>query len=249
MKDHTAFGIKIVSVLFLLMFGVFALSFWSKSSEEKIIEEQLEAIEENRLTEAYYSFTSKEFQTATSLEDFKKFIRNFPLFSEDSEVTFDPATKPGEFHLTLKSDDEAMHLTYTLLKEGEVWRIKGIEVNKEERIVNDAPEFDTSLFLNPVKEHVEALKRGDYLQAYKQTAEDFQASTPFSEFEAFLKSFPILTQYKTADYYKLSFNNNLGMYHVKFVGNSGETYEAQYDLVRDKGKWKILQIQISDHPL
>lgn len=248
MKDNKSFGIKVVLALFLLMFFAYGISRLNEETEQKIVKEQVEAIQGKRLTEAYYAFTSKEFQEATSLDDFKKFIGNFPLFTENTAVIFE-RSKPGTLDMTLKSENEEMHVIYSLSKEDKKWRVRGIEVAKEEHELKDVPEFDTTIFLAPVKQHIEALHEGKNQSAYKDTtSDDFRETTTFEEFEAFLKTFPIFGNFEKVDYYKLSFNNNLGQYHVKLIGDNQETYEVQYDLIKEEGKWKILQIQISDTP-
>ena len=249
MKDNKSFGIKIVLSLLLLMFLTFSISIWGQETEQKFIKKQLEALRYNQFTEAYYAFTSKEFQTATSLTNFKKFINNFPLFTTFSSIVFNESKQPEEIRLTLKNDHEVMDLIYSLSKVDKSWRVRKIEVAPQEYLLKDVPEFDSTLFLTPVKQHIEALHMGNLQRAYKETtAEAFQSSTPFSEFETFIKSFPIFNSYEKVDYYKLSFNNNLGMYQVKLIGKEGESYELQYDLIKENGRWKILQIQISDTP-
>lgn len=245
--DRSRFGIKVVLGLVLLALLVAFWSIFREETEKKVIKAQLEAIQEKRMTEAYYGFTSKDFQAATSLDDFKKFISNFPLFSESTSSALEDSGKPGLINVTLKGAGEQLNLHYTLRKDSS-WKVQGIEVVKEDAALKNLPEFDESIFLEPVKSQIKSLKKGNNKDAYHRTADAFQVEIPFEKFDKFVKSFPIFINYETVKYDKLTFNNNLGIYSVRLIAKNGDVFDVSYDLIKEKGTWKILQIQISDTP-
>lgn len=240
-------GLMLYGGLFVLMIVVYLMSLAYQNKQATVIEAQLKAIHEQRWTEAYYAFTSKEFQTATSLGEFKRFLSDFPLFAEEAQVTFEETEKPGLLKAHLQVGNEGLNVQYSLVKVDKDWKIKGVEVLREEVGNLSIPPFDTGPFQEPIREQLALIKKGEAQEAYQQsTAEAFQASTPSEEFEAFVKDFPIMEHYKDLEFKKLTFNNNLGTYQVLLTANNGEVYELKYDLIKDHGKWKILQIQIAE---
>ncbi len=137
-----------------------------------------------------------------------------------------------------------MKVLFTLSKDDKDWHVLRIEVAPE-----SLPDFDASLFLNPVQGFTEAVKAGNLKQAYDvYTSKAFKESTSFDAFETFLKEFPIFREYEKVEYEKLSFNNNIGSYDVQMSAKNGDLYELKYDLTKDGKEWKIIQLQISDTP-
>ena len=85
------------------------------------VEDQLKAIRENKIPEAYYNFTSKEFQAATPLDKFKEFVKAYPVLSENKSVRF----------IDRKSDESVGTLDAVILTK------EGKEVNVQYRLVLD----------------------------------------------------------------------------------------------------------------
>lgn len=244
---NNKFGILIMTVLLGLMFFIYYLASGHQKSDEKIVQGQLKAIEEKRLTEAYYTYTSKDFQRATTLEGFKKFLSNWPILSVPYTVHFDLENAPGKVEVHIKTDQDQLDLLYTLKKMENEWKIQKIEVVKENSKNRNSPDFDETIFLTPVKGHIEALKNHNFNKAYQDyTAKLFKESTPLKEFEEFLKEFPVFTENGQVDYKKLTFNNNLGTYEVLMTAGNGIVYDLKYELIAENGVWKILQIQIAE---
>ncbi len=236
------FGMAVMAALLGGMLFIYYFSSGSQSDEEILVEHQLNAIEEKRLTEAYYAFTSKDFQNATSLEAFKKFISNFPILANPFTSKLE-RSGPGKVNAKIIADSNELKFLYTLQKQDMGWKIQKIEtVNVDE----NAPDFDGSIFLSPVKNHIENLKEKNIEKAYRDyTAEAFRESTSFKEFAEFVKDFPVFSESAQVDYKKLTFNNNIGTYEVLITALNGTIYDLKYDLIAENGKWKILQIQIA----
>lgn len=249
MQSNKLFGIGVMSALLFLMFLVYFFSVAHQNEEETVIKSQLEAIRENRFTEAYYAFTSKEFQKATSLDQFKRFIKNFPLFTEEYTLRFQPEDQQGNVKARLIGKENQMAVLFTLTKEDKDWHVKGIEIVQREANDVNAPDFNVGIFQKPIKDYMEMLKGGSVDQAYHElTSASFQEATSLEAFKAFLKEFPVFHTFKNLNFMKLTFNNNIGVYTVNLEGEDAMVYHLKYELIKEKGIWKILQIQLMDHP-
>lgn len=242
--DRKKFGMGLMAALLVAMFFLYYLASGHQNEEEVLVRGQLDAIEENRLTEAYYAFTSKDFQSATPLDRFKKFLLSFPILTKPHTVVLEPQGTPGKVKALIKTDQNELMFLYTLQQQDKKWKIQKIEtVGQEEQ----GPDFDASIFLEPVKNHIEKLKENNIEKAYHEyTAGAFQEATSLKEFTEFVKDFPIFSESVKVDYKNLTFNNNVGTYEVLMTGANGTIYDLKYDLIAENGVWKILQIQISE---
>ncbi len=94
--------------------------------------DQLRALKKNKITEAYYSFTSKEFQAATSLEQFKAFLAAYPILLNTKGIRF--IDKTSSEHLgTLEAflannEDHEVKAIYRIIREGDKWKILSISL-------------------------------------------------------------------------------------------------------------------------
>ncbi len=101
------------------------------SEPSTTIEEQLTALRENHMTKAYYDYTSRSFQDAVSLEHFRQFIEQHPVFSESRSVRFikhniEVGGDTLEAVLTSHKGVE-LPVQYRLTKEGDKWKILSIK--------------------------------------------------------------------------------------------------------------------------
>lgn len=98
----------------------------------QIITLQLKTIQEGNLEAAYRNFTSKEFQAATSLEQFDEFVRNHPPLlenksSEFGKVFFDNSI--GNVNGTLTASDGSLNnVEYSLVNQNGSWKILQMKV-------------------------------------------------------------------------------------------------------------------------
>lgn len=247
MDKNKKFGIGLISALFFLMVLIYFFSLSHQNKEQTVVESQLQLIQEKKFTEAYYSYTSKDFQEATSLENFKKFIANFPLFSEKHKLKFESIDKDGEIHALLNHENEHLKVVYTLSKDNNDLLIRAIEVLEGEDPKQPLQEFDPSAFQEPINQFMIAIKNGDPDAAYKMyTSQAFQEATSLKDLKSFLKEYTIFSNFAKLNFQKLTFDNNLGHYSVDLISKDASKATLKYDLIKENGTWKILQVQISD---
>lgn len=364
LRSKSLFGILLVLSLTILGFFLVYLDHQNPENPEAVVKSQLEAIQQGKFTEAYYSFTSKEFQASTSLDEFKRYIRAFPEIQKDSQIqvegvrevnnlkevtvelsqpnktplsiklqlikenekwkilnlkagseekksltasqhiiismieevlkliknaeyekaymTFTTAEFKKEFDLEAfkdfiksypilsiftyselidfsDSDDltiakirfenslQEASVAFTLQKKGTNWKINNIEVLGQNVKAGAAKTFNEEEIILPIRQLLYLIKNHNSEKAYQlYTSQAFQDSTTLQNFQEFIKGNPILINYKLPDFKKLQFNNNVGEYTVLLNNPPEKPHEALFSLIREKGEWKVLQIQLNE---
>jgi hypothetical protein len=93
---------------------------------------QLKALRSDDLVKAY-AYTSREFQSATSLDDFKQFIAGYPSLRNNKDASFTDRqveNNMGKLKGTLNSRDGSVTpVEYTLVKENGEWKILNMKLN------------------------------------------------------------------------------------------------------------------------
>lgn len=99
-----------------------------------MFQKQLKQIREGNIAQAYREFTSKEFQQATSLEDFESFLKNFTVLTKNKSLKihalfFENNTGTIQGVLTSESG-ESLNVDYDVIEENGQWKIMGIQLFK-----------------------------------------------------------------------------------------------------------------------
>lgn len=118
---------------FLLFVGViFAFVLFLTSGLIYSIDQQLSALQSGNMEKAY-SYTSKDFQKATSLSEFKKFIDQYPSLKNNESSFFNERVIENNVGIvkgTLTAKDGAKTpITYRLIWEDGKWKILNISVS------------------------------------------------------------------------------------------------------------------------
>lgn len=127
---------------FKFFFGLIALIgaialFIVLSSEDltDTVENQLKALRQNHITEAYYQYTAKAFQEATSLELFHEFINKYPLFSKTQSVRFIDRNVNNNHGIldAILTQEKGTDVTvqYQLVKEDGRWKVLSIKLGNQ----------------------------------------------------------------------------------------------------------------------
>lgn len=253
-KNKGRLWVTLLGALLLTGFVIALISQLLTLNPGDVVEDQLEAIKENRITEAYYNYTSKEFQEASSLEFFKEFIKTYPALAnaktidfEDKEIIEDKASKKP--YAILKGvltteEDVKVPLEYKLVKEDGTWKI--INLKLTETVASEAqPDINaTAELIAPVEAHLKALQSNDVPKAYHDTVSRyFVEGTPLDKYEQFIKEYPILTAHKTYDFKEHSQESNSGMVTV-ILDPETVAIPVEFKLIKEDSKWKILSLLI-----
>jgi TM2 domain-containing membrane protein YozV len=118
--------------LLLFVGTIFIIVLFLTSGLIYSINHQLSALKTGDIEKAY-SYTSKDFQKATSLSDFKKFINQYPSLKNNESAFFIERTienNMGFVKGTLTAKDGAKTpIEYRLIREDGVWKILNIKVS------------------------------------------------------------------------------------------------------------------------
>lgn len=217
----------------------------SISETTPIVKNQLEALSQSKIDEAYSTFGSSAFKKATTPEEFQHFVDAFPLLKKNDSISFpheqvdgNKATVTALIHQNM----QMLPIEYVLIKEGNQWKIWSMRIvtSPSEKDSND--KVDSSELLPPVEELLDSIKQGKLKEAYENTASSFKTVTPFETFKSFIDRFPIFSNNK----YKFSkkyFDKKTGKLEVELT-DATQTITVEYILSQENGSWKILGMQI-----
>ncbi|KTC81154.1 TM2 domain protein [Legionella cherrii] len=127
--------------LLLYVGTIFMIIFFLISGLTYPINQQLSALKSGDLEKAY-SYTSKDFQKATSLADFKKFINQYPSLKNNASAFFNERIIKNNIGIvkgTLTAKDGAKTpIEYCLIWEDGTWKILNIKLSSTGAGINVA---------------------------------------------------------------------------------------------------------------
>ncbi len=104
----------------------------------------------------------------------------------------------------------------------------------------------TSGMVDTVTRHMDALKAGDIETAYSETSGAFQQSTSLEQYNEFVKSYPILTDYTEWSLPSRSVENNIGTVEGTLTAPDGTVMPIAFQLVKENDAWVILGINLGN---
>ena len=194
-----------VRVLFLFSIGgtlVALLALFAPSDAVDVVENQLEALNDSRISEAYYEYTSNEFQKGTSLPQFKEFLSIYPVLHDNRayrlELNGADSNKAQVTGVLVSQDLEEMQAAWGLVKENDEWKVVSLRLT--ELMSEDEGNRITSQMIGFVREQLQAIRNQDLVDAYYgYVSKDFQKETSKTDFESFIKNNPILVNYRSVE--------------------------------------------------
>lgn len=135
MKTFFKVTLKVLLGIVVLIAVVVGIAFYATSGIADVANKQLSLIREGKVEEAYFTYTSKDFQAATTLDDFKGFVNDSSAFGKNKEATFNSRVvinDNGSLEGALMGiDGSSIAVKYSLVKEGGGWKISSIVFPKE----------------------------------------------------------------------------------------------------------------------
>lgn len=215
-----------------------------------VVEDQLVLLREHRLSQAYYEYTSKQFQETTTLEAFRTFISLYPVLSHNEKFVYDSSWQEQSRGIVsgdlVSKDLHEMKAEYQLVKENGQWKIQGLRV--KEYVTGDEAESATQPLVDLVSAQLKAMRKQDPTEAYYGfVSQDFQRETPFEAFRDFMHSNAIITSYTGMKVKDRKIEDDKGVVDLVLDSDKGE-YILHYKLKREGGDWKILSLWITLPP-
>lgn len=214
---------------------------------------QLSAIRDDQLTEAYYGYTSEDFQKTVSLEAFREFVKNYPGLLKNRSMTIDVEQEENGFGLVkgdIKTNDSLIPVEYRLVKEKDEWKILSLQLlpNLIAQATTARPQADTreiEELLVPVNLQLKALQQKEYDKSYQGLmTKDFEKNTPFELYRRFIDSYPILSDYKSLNIREKKLEAAQGTVVVLLENEKGTVLPVEYRLAKEGGQWKIWSMRL-----
>lgn len=102
----------------------------------KIIGEQLALIRSKNIDKAYTDFASLEFKKNTSLPQFKKFVDNFTVLSDNKSFQYNSMNSQNSIitieGTLISNGSDTLRVEFDLTQENGQWKILGIQLFKPE---------------------------------------------------------------------------------------------------------------------
>lgn len=217
---------------------------------EKPARGQLETIKEGKIPEAYYEYTSKQFQASTTLEQFRDFINSHQIISQynnfsfgEPEISDNRGIISGELEA---ASGEKIGIKYFLFRQDDEWKIDSFQiVDAAQEVVEstDMSPKEKEAILDPIEEQLQDLKRGDVNDAYEGVSEGFKKVTSLPQFEEFVKQYHILTQFRTFNILEQLRNGEKAAVKIELV-NQDERIPIEYFLIKEDDAWKIWSLRV-----
>ncbi len=214
-----------------------------------VVDHQLEALRQNNISKAYYAYTSKEFQKATSLAQFQDFVDKHPVFLHNQSAHFTQRAIKNQIG-TLKgnltgSDHTQVSVEYRLIKEKGKWKILSVRLLNPEPILSPShqKQGEAEQLIETIKEQLKDIQDHQWMDAYQNSSHEFKEVTTEKAFRNFIQRYPILTDYHVVSFHKPMIRQGLGSVSVILQSNEAAAY-LKYYLVFEGGKWKIASMRI-----
>ena len=103
----------------------------------------------------------------------------------------------------------------------------------------------TSGMVKTIEAQLQALKAGDIATAYSYTSKDFQATTSLNKFKWFVSEYPALSKNKSHSFNERVSEGNIGTVSGTLTSSDEGGTPVKYQLVKEGGTWKILNITLN----
>lgn len=237
----------LIGLALLALVGVTAGILFTESLVD-IVEHQLKALRQEDIKKAYYTYTSKDFQEATSLEQFQNFVKAYPILLTSQSAHFSQRSiknKVGTLKGNLTSNDhKKIPIEYKLTKEDGKWKILSIRLLQPTMLPPSNEAFNANALIDIVKTQLQDLEKGAITAAYENySSQEFKESTSQEAFNQFVKKYPILTHHTQASFHKPSLKNGVSTIAAILKSNQTAAY-LKYYLIYEDGAWKIWSMRI-----
>lgn len=247
-KKPMPFWFKLIALLAILaLIGVTAGILFTESWVD-IVDHQLEALRQHDISKAYYDYTSKDFQAATSLDQFRNFIESYPVFLNNQSAHFTQRSIEHNIR-TLKGnltshDHVNTPIEYKLIKENNKWKILGIRLLKPGNIQNAKEADHAEDLIEVAKAQLKDIQDQKVEKAYQNySSQEFKDATSEKAFREFIKRYPILNHYHVVSFHKPTIRNGVGTLSVILQSDQIAAY-VKYYLIYEDQKWKIWSMRI-----
>lgn len=246
-KKPMPIWLKIAAFLAVLaLIGVTAGILFTESLVD-VVDYQLEAFREHDIAKAY-QYTSKDFQAATSLDQFKDFVEAYPVFLNNQSAHFSQRSiehNIGTLKGNLTSVDHVnTPIEYKLIKDDGKWKILSIRLLKPRNIQNAKEADHAEDLIEVAKTQLKEIQDRKESEAYQlYSSKEFKEATSEEAFREFINRYPILSQHHVVSFHKPVIRNGVGTLSVILQSDQIAAYVKYYFIYEDQN-WKIWSMRI-----
>ena len=97
--------------------------------------------------------------------------------------------------------------------------------------------------VGPIKQQLEATNGDDLKLAYTYCSNGFKAETSYDEFVSIVENNPQVFKSETSSFNEVNIKNGVATVQGKVTGKDGTVTPMTFQLVKENGKWKILNFK------
>lgn len=239
--------------LLWVIFALLAMLYWVGSSvvmPQDIILGQLESMRDGKLTEAYYEYTSKEFQKSTTLEVFKTYVKESAVLKNVKSFLVEDETEEGDRStirgFIVAEDGSSIEVVYKLVLEEGKWKIisfspimRGVKEEQPQPSI-------TKQVIEPVQTFLDNIQKPEFAEIYRtRVSKNFQENTSYEKFQKFLTITPIMQQFTDYEIVEHYLNRGLGEMIIH-LNPEEEAVPVAFTVVKEDGTWKIFRISLGE---
>lgn len=104
----------------------------------------------------------------------------------------------------------------------------------------------TESLVDVADKQLEALRRGDIDEAYKEyTSKAFRQVTSLEQFQQYVAKHPILMNYHSVLFNQRTIKDQLSILRGRLTNVDHSSNPIEYRLIKEEGKWKVLSLKLS----
>ena len=215
-----------------------------------LVDQHLNLLKNGKIEDAYNNNHS-DFKEETSFQDYREFVDNFPEVVDHEEVSYGEAKEQGPLAtmpIVFKTQQGDSTFNFWFRHDHDDWKILGMQVKKSVSYPAAADHEKEKINII-IKDQLEALKEGDYSQAYYAfVAADFQKSTSLQSFKDFVGSYPILREFQKMEIHDVVKEGDLRLVKVTLISPK-EHAEVDFRFAPEGKQWKVWGMQIMSAPV
>lgn len=250
-KRRMPLWFKIIALIALIALIAITAGILFTESIVDVVDNQLTSLRENNISNAYYSYTAKDFREATTFDEFQNFIQSYPAFLNNQSANFTKRYIETD-HATLKGvmttkDHQQIPIEYTLVKDDEgKWKILSIRLlPTEETHAASLEAKNPEHMIENIQAQLNEIQRNNLVKAYKNfTSKDFKKETTYKNFQQFVHQNPIFEKHSSFKIGEPNLKEGTATITVEFKDALGKPIDIHYISVFEDYGWKIWSIRI-----
>lgn len=213
------------------------------------IEGQLADLRANRITEAYFEFSSQDFQNNVPLVAFREIVKAYPALARNNGLKLAESSLKDNIAkvkaLLTTADNNNTGVEYELIKENNKWKISNMLLDAPNVGAGRAAPAPSIEWLVPIDLQLRYFRSKDIESAYKDTSsKEFKAATTLEQYTQFVNKYPIFFSHNDISVKSQTIHSDEA--DITVVLNPGkEAVLVRYLLKLDDGKWKIWSMNIT----